>query len=368
MNQKIRDAFLFLLKQGLWGKRIEPKSSFNMNKEEWSLIYQISLSQTVEGLVYEGVLLLPNEFYPPYEILLRWTAKIDSIERFNKKVRNSLSILADGFVKNNIAFLLLKGTGLAENYNKPLLRVSGDIDLYFPSIEDYNNANSLLQARGAVINKGDHHSVFYIFNNVEIEHHTKMIDVFNPFCQKYIKDLIQREINNKKTLIINGQQIFLPSYTLSQVQANAHILKHYMGFGIGLRQICDVARLCFVKEESFIGDELKSIYIKLGLERWMNAVHNLLVKDLGLEESKLPYPIEKDYDTYPIMNDIFNSGNFGFHEIRYRDRQSNLSERYYKRDNIYKRVLPHIIKSINLAPSEVFWYPMNKLYTKLTGN
>ena len=109
MNKKIKDAFLFLLKQGLWGKRIEPLSAFNMNKEEWSLIFQISQSQTVEGLVYEGVLLLPNEFYPPYEILLRWTAKIDSIERFNKKVRNSLSILADGLTQNNIKFFTIKG-------------------------------------------------------------------------------------------------------------------------------------------------------------------------------------------------------------------------------------------------------------------
>src|SRR5690606_16607127 len=281
MDKKIKDAFLFLLKQGLWGKRIEPISAFNMNKEEWSLIYQISLSQTVEGIVYEGVLLLPNEYYPPYEILLKWTAKIDSIERFNKKVRNSLSILADGLIQNNIKFLLLKGLGLADNYNKPLLRVSGDIDLYFPTLEDYNNANSLLRTKGIIINKGDHHSVFYIFNNVEIEHHTKMIDVFNPFRQKYIKDIISSEFENNRSLLINEKQILTPSYTLSQVQANAHILKHYLGFGIGLRQICDVARLCYVKDESFDGQKLKSIYIKLGLERWMNVIHNLLVKDLG---------------------------------------------------------------------------------------
>lgn len=367
MDKKIKDAFLFLLKQGLWGKRIEPISAFYMNKEEWSLIFQISQSQTVEGIVYEGVLLLPNEFYPPYEILLKWTAKIDSIERFNKKVRNSLSILADGLTQNNIKFLLLKGLGLADNYNKPLLRVSGDIDLYFPTLEDYNNANSLLRTKGIIINKGDHHSVFYIFNNVEIEHHTKMIDVFNPFCQKYIKDLISSEFVNNTSLLINEKQILTPSYTLSQVQANAHILKHYLGFGIGLRQICDVARLCYVKDESFDGQKLKSIYLRLGLERWMNVIHNLLVKDLGLEESKLPYKIELDYDTHPIMNDIFNSGNFGFHEIRYRDGESNLSDRYYKRDNVFKRVLPHITKSINLVPKEVFWYPMSKLYTKLTG-
>ena len=368
MDKKIKDAFFYLLKLGLWGRKSDSIQFPNLNKEEWSLIYEAAVSQTVEGVVYEGVLMLPNELYPPYEILLRWTAKIDSIERFNKKVRNTLSSLAEGLTNANIQFLLLKGLGLAENYNNPLLRVSGDLDLYFPDINNYDKANSLLKTKGYKLNKGDHHSTFYSFNQVEVEHHTKMIDVFNPFCQKYIKNLIVHELQHCRKINFNNTFIPIPSYLLSHVQANAHILKHYMGFGIGLRQVCDVARLCYMKEDNFDGNELKLVYTKLGLSKWINVLHNVLVKDLGLETSKLPYEIENDYNTEPIIHDILSSGNFGFHDIRYREKDVSRSQRYHKRDKVYQRIIPHIYKLIKLTPGEVVWYPINKVYTKITGN
>jgi len=368
MDKKIKDAFFYLLKLGLWGSKNDSMQFPVLNNNEWSLIYEIAVSQTVEGLVYEGILSLPNMYYPPYEILLRWTAKIDSIERFNKKVRFTLSNLSEGLAKSNISFILLKGLGLAENYRNPLLRVSGDLDLYFTDINNYNKANSLLLTKGCIIKKGDHNSTFYTFNNVEVEHHTKMIDVYNPFLQKYIKKLIESELPKFKEIEINNRYILIPSYLISHVQANAHILKHYMGFGIGLRQICDVARLCYMKEESFDGNELKMVYSKLGLSKWTNVLHNILVKDLGLDPSKLPYAIESDYKTDSIICDILNSGNFGFHDIRFRETDVTRLKSNQKRDRIYQRVIPHIYKLMKLTPSEVFWFPLSKAYTKITGN
>lgn len=368
MNDKIKDSFLLLLKMGLWDKDETNYPNFPLSNEEWSLIYGMSISQTVEGLVYEGILHLPKEYSPPSDLLFRWTARVDSIERINKRMRKTIASLAKGFKRNNIEFVLLKGLGFAEHYVKPDVRISGDVDFFFKTKTDYNNANKLLVERGYKLNKGDHQSVAYIFNNTDIEHHTRMIDIFNPFAQSFIKELLEREKSFPQLVEFDGETVEMPSYILNQVQANAHILKHYLGFGIGLRQICDVARLCYKKQEGMDVSELKSIYSKLGIGKWMNAVHNLLVKDLGLDPNKLPYPLEEDYDTKPILQDILDSGNFGFHDVRYRKDKEDISKRYNKRDNILKRILPHTLKLMGLAPNEVIWYPVNKFYTKVTGN
>lgn len=365
MTQRVKDSFLVLLRMGLWGESREALPCFPLSAEEWSLLYEISISQTVEGIVYDGVLLLPQEYLPPYTILLRWTAKIDGIERYNKKMRQQLAVLASGLSKNDIPFLLLKGLGLAENYNKPLLRVSGDVDLYFPTQQAYKQANGLLKSRGCRIQKGDHDSVFYNFNSIQVEHHTKMIDVFNPFCQKFIKKFISKEESDSRELVINGEPVFMPSYILSHVQTNAHILKHYLGFGIGLRQFCDMARLCHVKEEDFDGEELRFVYNKLGLSKWTNVLHNFLVKELGLESAKLPYAIEGNYDTKSVLQDVLNSGNFGFHDVRFQKGDQSVAKRHYQRNAVLKRVMPHMLKLINWAPNEVFWYPVNKVYSRL---
>lgn len=368
MNEKIKDSFLLLLKMGLWDNYETDYPNFPLNHQEWSLIYEGSVSQTVDGLVYEGILHLPKEYFPPNDILFRWTAKVEYIERGNKRMRKTLAALAKGFKKNNIEFVLLKGLGLAENYLKPQLRVSGDLDLYFKNKTDYKKANQLLIDHGYKLNKGDHQSKAYVFNHTEIEHHTRMIDIYSPFARSYIKELIEKEDSLLQVIEIEGEAIAIPSYILNQVQTNAHILKHYLGFGIGLRQFCDVARLCYSKTEDTDVSELKSIYKKIGIGKWMNVMHNFLVKELGLPEDRLPYPLEKDYNTQPILQDVLHSGNFGFHDIRYQDEKGNISKRNNKRDNILKRILPHTFKVLTLAPNEVIWYPINKFYTKVTGN
>lgn len=367
MVQRVKDSFLGLLRMGLWGECRENLPYFPLSTDEWSSIYEISISQTVEGVVYEGILLLPKEYLPPYAILLRWIAKIDGVERYNRKMRQNLSLLAGGLSKHDIPFVLLKGLGLAENYNKPLLRVSGDVDLCFPNEKAYRQANELLRSKGCQIQRGDHNSVFYNFNSIQVEHHTKMIDVFNPFCQKFIKNFISVEENKSRQMDVGGEKVPLPSYILSQVQTNAHILKHYLGFGIGLRQFCDVARLCYKKEDDFDGEELRFIYKKIGLGTWMEVVHSFLVKELGLDQYKLPYAIARNYETQTILKDVLNSGNFGFHDVRFQSGDRAVSERYHKRDYMIKRLMPHIAKLIKWAPAEVFWYPVNKVYTKLSG-
>ena len=365
MNIKIKDSFLNLLKRGLWGNKQSSYSNFSLMDEEWFLIYDVAQAQTVEGIIYDGILTLPQKSFPPYDLLMKWTARVDSIERYNKKVRKALAALAQGFYKNDLNFILLKGLGLAENYTKPLLRVSGDIDLYFDDYKKFDDANDLLKSKGYNVSKGDHKSIFYHFNSVEVEHHTRMIDIFNPFCQKYIKELILREKKNIKSITVENQIIHVPSDLLNLVQTNAHILKHYMGFGVGLRQICDVARLYNSLGKDFNGVELEEAYDVLGMRKWMNVIHNLLVDYIGLENSRLPIPITRKVDTESLLLDILQSGNFGFHDVRFKSEGELLSKRYHKRDNVNKRVLPHIKKLLKLAPNEVFWFPVSKLYTKI---
>ena len=366
MNLRIKDSFLVLLRMGLWEKMPSALPHFPLSAAEWSLIFDMAKGQTVEGLIYEGIMLLPKAYFPPQEILLKWTVRVDAIERYNKKVRNTLAVLAAGFSKHAIDFVLLKGLGLAENYAKPILRVSGDIDLFFYDKASYNKANDLLKAKGIKLHKGDHHSIFYTFHQIEVEHHTQMVDIFNPFCQKYISDFIAREKQNVQTINVENNQLNIPSTLTQLVQANAHILKHYMGFGVGLRQFCDVARLYHVYGMGIDGQQLKEVYAKLGMRKWMNLMHNFLIDQLGLETSKLPYVIDRKINTDNFLSDILISGNFGFHDTRFVS-EGHANKINYKRDYIHKRVLPHLMKLLKITPNEVFWYPVSKVYTKLTG-
>ncbi len=51
-SNHITDAFLVLLRAGLWEKDLESLSCFPLTSEEWHDVYQQALCQTVSGIVY----------------------------------------------------------------------------------------------------------------------------------------------------------------------------------------------------------------------------------------------------------------------------------------------------------------------------
>lgn len=363
----IKDSFLTLLRMGLWGKREESLLHFPLDEQQWNVVWEIAVSQTVEGIVYEGVLLLPVELMPPQALLLRWVARMDTIERYNKKLREVCSILQKGFRGNGITCILLKGLGLGANYNNPNARVGGDIDLYFPKESFFEQANKLVASKKVKVHKGDHHSTLYSFRGVMVEHHTRMIDIFNPFVRKYLKQIQADELEKCLSLRIEDVDITIPSNVLAHVQANAHILKHYMGFGVGLRQFCDVARLSVVSDIMANKSRLQTIYKEIGLERWMRLVYTFLVENLGLPAECSLYPLKENSDTKKLLRDILESGNFGFHDMRFREENARRTDRYIKRDSIVRRIVPHILFLMRYVPQEVFWFPIFKVATKLIG-
>lgn len=376
MDKEVQSSFFLLLRLGLWGETNEDLSDFSLTRKQWHAVFNMSISQTVEALVYQGVLLLDKSSYPPYDILMRWTARVDAIERASKKMNGVLLELKGIFEASNIPFMLIKGQGLAANYKHPLQRSSGDIDLYFENKEDFSQAKMLLESAGIKTIKGDYNSIIYRYNDVEVEHHQRLIDIFNPFCASYVKQVIaEQQLFSQQLSLPEEQRITIPSFILSHIVISAHILKHYLGFGIGLRQLCDLAMLSSIMTKSSEADkrqaanDLSRIYKKLGINKWVNALNHILVTDLGLPVSCLPVPLTGEYKREALLKDILVSGNFGFYDVSGKKdaREEANTSANYKRNNPLKRVLPHTLKAIPLAPAEVFWFPLQKAISKILG-
>lgn len=367
MLNKVQQAFLTLLRSGLWESPIDDLSIFPLDKEEWKNLYSISMAQTVEGIVYEGMLKLPPAFLPHKIFQLRWTVRVDQIERQNKLMAEILVQIDDIFKEEDIPFTLLKGLSLASLYEKPLLRSSGDIDLYFDSVKDFKRANALIRSKNIQVNTGALNSSIYLWKSCEVEHHTKMMDILNPFKQGYIKKLINAEKGFYRKLKIQEKTINGISWTLAHIQTNSHILKHYLGFGIGLRQFCDVARLYKNSISEIDKLKLQAHYKKLGILDWMYMVNNLLIQYLGLSKNFLPFENHPEQDAKWLLNDVLVAGNFGFHDTRYVQHSDNLKENR-QRNNALERVVPHLLNAKKYAPAEAFWFPIFKTRDRLIGH
>ena len=133
------EAFLELVRAGLWEKETK-LSQFGM--VDYEEIMRLSEEQSVVGLVTAGLEHV-SDVKVPQKQLLQFIGQTIQLEQANVELNAFLAELMSRFQNNNITALLVKGQGIAQCYERPLWRASGDIDLLLDA-ENYENAKVYL--------------------------------------------------------------------------------------------------------------------------------------------------------------------------------------------------------------------------------
>lgn len=304
-------AFFSLLKSGLWEKDMLAPYIFPLADEEWLEVYNESMRQTVQGIVFKGLSFLHHCQFPPEPLFLQWLAQVAHIEENNVHTEKEIVALEHLFAEVGIKFVLKKGQSVATLYEEPYLRVCGDIDLYFTTITDYRLASDLVRRRGIDVHKRPDGSQEYVWNSIMVEHHSTLIDLKNPFLYIYLRKLeLQKGFDTITFADHKDTSIVVPSVPLNLLMLNAHIMKHAFISGIGLRQLCDLARAYYSYEGKYDTGELRSIYRRVHILGWTDMLHNFLVVHLGLSERFLPYQLSA-VSTEKMFYSVITGGNFG---------------------------------------------------------
>ena len=237
-------VLLSLLRAGLWGASSPfPEGLFPCPAPVWESVYLLSCRQGVCGLAYGGLLLLPPALLPPAPLLARWVAAVDAIERKN---RLSASVLSELYPKFPVAPVLLKGQGVGRHYGAPHWRECGDIDLYVPCGPSFTASCSVLEGLGACPSVRADGSVSCLWRGIELELHPFPTGLRSPRSRRVLSGLCDLPDSFSRTPLpgVPSGPVLVPSGELELLLLSAHILKHAVGWGVGLRQLCDMARAC----------------------------------------------------------------------------------------------------------------------------
>ena len=344
-------ALLALLRSGLWERDIDDYSVFPLSDNEWEQISSISIQQTVSGIVYQGLQYLPEEFSPPLTLLIRWTAVADAIERRNEEVNRALKELNTLFRSKGIDPILQKGQGVAQLYAKPMLRECGDIDFCFKTQRDMNIAAECISGRNIGIESMPDESSLYMWRDVEVEHHSHLLDLHNPFLRSYADELERKYGYDVVNISSNENiQVTVASPFLNLLMLDLHIMKHALGWGIGLRQLCDMARACYMFSDKVDKTELQKSCRKLGIEKWNSLLNAFLTKHLGLPESCL-LSSNVAHDAQPLLDIVWKGGNFGF-QMEERSESQSMWKRKMRTAAAFCKRMPFAVR---YAPKEAFW-------------
>lgn len=356
IDSDIVKALFTLLRSGLWDRPIDDLTCFPLSDKEWKCLYKVAESQTIEALIYDGVQRLPFELLPNRELLLYWVVKVNAIEQKNVIMNACIKEQVLLFNKLGVDAILLKGQGVASYYPNELHRVCGDIDWYFHSKKDSKNVQDELSSRGVQFFSSTVDSVHYLWRSCEVEQHTKLFDVFNPFARYRLNNIVrEKSIFNKD---LNSDEPLryrtLPA-NLNIVQVNLHILKHLLSFGIGLRQFCDSAILYAELKGKYDEKWLFKVYSEIGILKWIYVLHDLLVEYIGLSENSLPFKRKINSSSRWMMEEILITGNFGFYDDTYTVKQSNNT---IERKNKSRKLFRSFQQYFPLAPYEAISFPV----------
>lgn len=287
-NQK---AFFALLRAGLWEKEV---SLLPLGDLDYSVVQQLAEEQSVVGLIAAGMEHVSDTKIPKL-VLLQFIGQTLQIEEQNKAMNYSVGALVDKMRSEGIETLLVKGQGLAQCYERPLWRTSGDVDFLF-SKESYYKAKVLLSPLNSFNSREEHYSKHFgmIIDSWLVEIHGNLRSGLSNRVDKTIDD-VQNDLflNGHFRSWMNGNtQVFLPEVNSDIFLVYTHFIKHFYKEGMTIRQVCDWCRLLWKYKDDVEPDVL---------EKWLRKA-NLLTEWRAFAALAIKY-LEMPVETMPLYDD-----------------------------------------------------------------
>lgn len=297
--KKNQQVFFALVKAGLWedirvkgeGLRVNDSSIDHFSSVDWQEVMRIAEEQSVEGLVTAVLKYVPEDRIPQDD-LLEFIGLALQIEQQNQAMNQFVAEIIDKLHETNISAILVKGQGIAQCYEKPLWRACGDVDLLL-SEENYNKAKAFLQPlAGSVEMEGEYQKHLSLtIDSWEVELHGTLRTGLSSKIDRVI-DETQRDVffgGNVRSWMNGGTQVFLPGVDNDVFFIFTHFLKHFYKGGLGLRQICDWARLLWSYREKLNLRLLELRIRKMGLMTEWKAFGAFAVEYLGMPKEAMPF-------------------------------------------------------------------------------
>ena len=301
------EVFFLLLQAGLWENEARLASLGNIDYGE---VLRLAEEQSVVGIVAAG---LEHAVYinVPKEIILHFIGKALQLEQRNKAMNFFIGELVKKMQTANIYTLLVKGQGIAQCYERPLWRASGDVD-FFLCDTNYEKAKSFLNPIASSTENEERYGkhLGMTIGPWTVELHGTLRCGLSRRMDRVI-DEVQYDVfykGNVRSWENDNTVVFLPAPDSDVFFVFTHFIKHFYKEGVGLRQICDWSRLLWTYRHTIDKALLEKRIRSAGLMSEWRAFAAFAVYYLGMPIEAMPmYDVsgrwkrKADHICYQIM-------------------------------------------------------------------
>lgn len=266
---------------------------------DWNAVEALAAEQGLSAVVVDGVDRLPVEERPPKPVLLQWIGEtLQGFEYRYELYLRTIAEMAAFYNEHGYKMMLLKGYACSMNWPKPEHRPVGDIDIW--QFGQQKEADAILaKEKGIKIDNSHHHHTVFDWRDFMVENH---YDFVNVYARKSSKELeaIFKELGQDDSHCVElyGEKVYLPSPNLHALFLIRHMVSHFVGSNITLRQVLDWAFFVEKHTKEIDWKWLHKVLDDYHMRDFYNCLNAICVEDLGF-----PVEIFKTVQFVPSMKD-----------------------------------------------------------------
>lgn len=299
-------------------------------------------------------------------IALQFAGAAMQIENRN----NALNQFTVAFMKElrnaGVDSVLIKGQGVAQCYERPHWRASGDVDLLLND-ENYEKGKAYLDmiAKNSAKEYDFNKEYNTTINGWCVELHGSLRCGLSSALNKCV-DAVQQDIcdnHNVRYWYVDDIKIPLPEPNDDALLIFTHYIKHFYKGGLGIRQICDWCRLLYCFRSELDLRMLESRIGQIGMMEQWKGFGAFAVDYLGMPVEAMPfYSSDRKWSKKAnrICSFMLEVGNFGHNvDSSYYSRYPLLVRKAISMGRLIKTLLRHS----TIFPLHSFYFMHHVIFT-----
>ncbi len=262
----MRELFYRILNSGLWGGGSRSEG-FSVSDRERRTLFEMGRLQAVSGVLAIGMDECGVDLGSDR---LSWVKTLMYIEKRGKKIDLLARKIVEELADEGMTAEVFKGPSVAKWYRKPEARSFGDIDIVV--MKGAERIEEVLRKWG-IGYKREHEDVVCMIERINVEFHHRRDYVYCPKDNRVLQRLVKE--------YPESAEVYL-------VCVMVHLRRHILTYGMGMKQVCDVAVM--LRNAELDMEFLSKIIKELHMERFCAALFGFLKRCLEVEV----FPIEPD--------------------------------------------------------------------------
>jgi hypothetical protein len=289
----MEDEFLQLVRLGI-GKS---KSGTIPKEVDWDAMKALADAQGLLAVILDGIenchadnpsfairpdgLSLIKKLEWIGEVMKEYEGRYDAYE-------NAISSLAGFYNSHGIKMMVLKGYACSLGWPNPKHRPCGDIDIWL--FGKQKEADAILsKERGIAIDYSHHHHTVFDWGDFMVENHYDFLIVSASKSNKKIESILKElALVDSNKVEIEGVDVYFPSPNLNALFLLRHMLNHFAGAGVNLRNLLDWAFFWERNGEKVDWKFLSGVLDKYTMMDFFHIVNQICIEDLGFDKTIFP--------------------------------------------------------------------------------